>query len=873
MTRLIKRFTQEIKERNLQFTGFAALVCTFVFSILVFFGIYNVFIDTALYNERLNQMENVTKQLFTNLEFVVQNQWQSVNAQHNDLKNNPPKTVDELLAYMKEQSEEFVMSEQHIELMAVDSLGRYYTNKGRMGKLADMSYFADSPEYFSFDSTPLLYNDPMVNFLKRLSEPLVLTDGDTTAEIIYYGLSEHMAILQPYLECDAYDGINTVYVLNDQGFRLFHSGHGKIFQSYNLFNKLSQMEYLHGTSFEDTKQKLLKDGVAYSNAIIDGTEYYYALRKMENTRWILLFLVPSECVASNTVVLIQTTVHLVLVFSVFLGFISALVIFIIMRLQQRKALVDEHNANELLTQVNQKLEAAVRDADAANRAKSDFLANMSHDIRTPMNAIIGITTLMEHEPELSEKMHSYIHKVQLSSRHLLGLINDVLDMSKIESSEITLNAENVSLSEQIRQIDCIIRPQTTERSQNFKIQIHDIAHEYLFYDGVRLRQVLLNLLSNAVKFTPEHGSITFDIREMPYEKPNYALFVFTVSDTGCGMTPEFISHIFEPFVRAESSIVNKVPGTGLGMAIAKSIVDLMGGTIDIESEPHIGSRFTVRVPLLIQTGIKTADTPHNILIVSEDASVVENLYAATRNKPVKLIPVTEITEFSEMPDKKSVDIILFVGASGSDIAPGILTKLRRMCSEELLIFGVDYPSNDKAEAAFDSDDTDGFLRRPVFYSDLEAAIEKAHAKRNPDGTHESILQGLHFLCAEDNKLNAEILQTLLSMKGASCTFYADGKALVDAFETVQPGEYDAILMDVQMPKLNGLEAAKAIRNSANPQGASIPIIAMTANAFSEDVRRSLASGMNAHISKPIDIALLEKILKTLLSDQNDETNH
>ena len=539
-----------------------------------------------------------------------------------------------------------------------------------------------------------------------------------------------MEIFLPYLECDAYDGNNTVYVLNDQGFQLFHSGHGKIFQAYNIFNKLSQTEYLHGTSFEATKMKLLKDGVAYSNAIIDGTEYYYALRKMENTRWILLFLVPSECVASNTEVLIQTTVRFVLVFSAFLGFISALVIFIIMRLQQRKALVDEHNTNELLTQVNQKLEASVREADAANRAKSDFLAKMSHDIRTPMNAIIDITTLMEHEPELSEKMHSYIHKVQLSSRHLLGLINDVLDMSKIESAEITLNAENVSLSEQVRQIDCIIRPQTAERSQSFKIQIRDIAHEYLVYDGVRLRQVLLNLLSNAVKFTPEHGSITFDIREMPYEKPNYALFVFTVSDTGCGMTPEFISHIFEPFVRAESSIVNKVPGTGLGMAIAKSIVDLMGGTIDIESEPHIGSRFTVRVPLLIQAGIKTADTPHNILIVSEDPSVVENLYAATINRQVKLIPVTEITEFSEIPDKKSIDVILFVGASIRDASPEILAKLRRMCSEKLLIFGADYPPNDNAEAAFGSDDTDGFLRRPVFYSDLEAAIEKAHVKRN-----------------------------------------------------------------------------------------------------------------------------------------------
>ena len=730
MTRLIKRFTQEIKERKLLFTGLAALICTFVFSILVFFGIYNIFIDTALYKERLNQMENVTKQLFTNLEFVVQNQWQSVNAQHNDLKHHTPKTVDELLAYMKEQSDEFVMSEQHTELMAVDSLGRCYTNNGRMGKLAESSYCTDFPEYFSFDFAPLYYNNPKVNFLKRLSEPLVLTDGDTTAEIVYYGLSEHMEIFLPYLECDAYDGNNTVYVLNDQGFQLFHSGHGKIFQAYNIFNKLSQTEYLHGTSFEATKMKLLKDGVAYSNAIIDGTEYYYALRKMENTRWILLFLVPSECVASNTEVLIQTTVRFVLVFSAFLGFISALVIFIIMRLQQRKALVDEHNTNELLTQVNQKLEASVREADAANRAKSDFLANMSHDIRTPMNAIIDITTLMEHEPELSEKMLSYIHKVQLSSRHLLGLINDVLDMSKIESAEITLNAENVSLSEQIRQIDCIIRPQTAERSQSFKIQIRDIAHEYLVSDGVRLRQVLLNLLTNAVKFTPEHGSITFDIREMPYEKPNYALFVFTVSDTGCGMTPEFISHIFEPFVRAESSIVNKVPGTGLGMAIAKSIVDLMGGTIDIESEPHIGSRFTVRVPLLIQAGIKTADTPHNILIVSEDPSVVENLYAATINRQVKLIPVTEITEFSEIPDKKSIDVILFVGASIRDASPEILAKLRRMCSEKLLIFGADYPPNDNAEAAFGSDDTDGFLRRPVFYSDLEAAIEKAHVKRN-----------------------------------------------------------------------------------------------------------------------------------------------
>lgn len=405
-------------------------------------------------------------------------------------------------------------------------------------------------------------------------------------------------------------------------------------------------------------------------------------------------------------------------------------------------LFQRHKVFRLEQKRAKELQLLTVQAEQANQAKSDFLTNVSHDIRTPMNAIVGIANLMAQEQEVSGQLRDYIRKIQNSSTHLLSLIDDVLDMSKIEAEKLTLNPEPVSLEEQIRLVEDIIRELASQREQIFSVQLHELQHDSVVTDSARLRQILLNLLSNAVKYTQKGGRICFSLEELPCDKEEMARFCFCVSDNGCGMKPEFLKHIFEPFVRNEASVTNRVQGTGLGMTITKGIVDLMGGEITAESTPGAGSCFRV----------------------------------------VLTMPIAQ---------------------------------------EEVEWFG-------------------------------QPAKEQ------------SILHGLRFLCAEDNGLNAEILSATLEGYGAVCTIYEDGVQLTDAFEKVQPGEYDAVLMDIQMPNMNGLEAARAIRSSANPLGRTIPIIAMSANAFTEDVQRSIEAGMNAHISKPINMKLLEKEMRVAL---------
>ena len=371
-------------------------------------------------------------------------------------------------------------------------------------------------------------------------------------------------------------------------------------------------------------------------------------------------------------------------------------------------------------------------AERASRAKSDFLANISHDIRTPMNAIVGITAMMEQEPGLSERLHGYLQKLQSSSSYLLSIFDDVLDMRRLEERKVVLDRSPLSLSDALRQVESMVRVDTEKRGQTLRVSIMPLTHDTVLADSTCLQRVAMNLLSNAVKYTPEGGTIAMTLEELGSVDAEHAEFRLTVEDNGPGMPPELVERLFEPFTRGEDSLTNKVKGTGLGMAITKGIVDAIGGTIAVDSVLGRGSRFEVTVTF-------------------------------------------ELAE----------------------------------------------------QAAEETQDRD-------------------------------VLRGARFLCAEDNELNAEILTELLHLRGAECAIYPNGAALVEAFETVKEGEYDAILMDVQMPVMNGLDAARSIRMGANPLGRSIPIFAMTANAFAEDVARSLEAGMDAHISKPIDIEELNR---------------
>ena len=727
--------------RSILWLVMAALLAVLI-SVFAFLRFYSAYIDKTLYAERLSQMREVTTQLFAGLEDVMNNQWRTASEQCRTLQREKPQTMDGLMDFLQDQAVLGELADIQCDIIAVDNLGVYYTQKGRQGLIGEREYLLSSPERVSYVSNSLISDETRMVFLQRLEEPVTVENGGQQTTLIYYGISQNMEELNPYFECSAYNGNNSVYVVDEAGLRLFSSNGDGLLKGFNIYHILEGMEYLHGSSFDLARKELEVENIAYSNAVINDTEVYYALYRMENAEWTLIFLVPSAYVATNTVALVNTTIRMVLIFAVLLVIFSAAAIFWLMRMQQRAALEVERRNNAQLERINEELAAAVEVAEKATKAKSDFLANMSHDIRTPMNAIVGITNLMEHEADASDKLHTYIQKVQLSSRHLLSLINDILDMSKIESSEVALNQDSISLAEQVGQVDSIIRSQTAERGQTFVIRTHHVVHEYLIGDGVRLRQIFLNLLSNAVKYTPYGGAIRFELEELPCPQPEHATFHITVEDNGYGMEEAFVKHIFEPFTRGESSMTNKVQGTGLGMAITKNIVDLMGGTITVRSTVDRGSCFDVTLTFPIDDSVKNQVSVESLLLIAEEKELTGN---------------------------------------------------------------------------------------------LQAVLQEA---------------GVSFFAASSEKQAEEVLQA----------------QRVEAFEQVKPGDYDAVLLDIQMPRMNGLEASRAIRSGSNPLGQTIPIIAMTANAFTEDIRDCLNAGMDAHVSKPIDIAVLERTLRNLMAE-------
>lgn len=861
-----------------------ALVLLITGAVIGFTGAYSSYTDEILYAERLGQMRNVTDQLFTGLEDVINNQWYIAKAQLARLEADRPYTTDALTVFMKQQERIGQFDTLNTSLLAVDNRGRFYTKDGRQGLFMQMSYLEENPERLSFVDNSVTQDRTSMIFLYRLENPITFMDGDTAVKLTYYGMYREMTELDQYFNCDVYDEQSSVYVLDPYGIKMFSgTNNSSTLQGMNAYNVLRNMSYLHDVTFDSVLESLQTNGNAYSNAILDGEEMYYALYQMKNAAWTLLFLVPSRFVATNTVQLVESTTKLVLAFATILMFVCIGVIYLILRQQQKRELFAAEQNNQKLEAVNQKLDEknrmlesanheleiakeeandARKLAESASQAKTEFLSNMSHDIRTPMNAIVGITSLMEHEEEDPEKLDAYIQKVQTSSKHLLSLINDVLDMSKIESSGVILNTEPVNLSEQIEQIETIIRPQTDDRKQNFVIRTHQIAHEHLIGDSVRLRQIVINLLSNAVKYTQEGGQITLDLSEFPTENTDKASFGIIVEDNGYGMTEQFVKHIFEPFTRAENSTTNKVQGTGLGMAITKNIVDLMNGTITVQSELGKGSSFEVRLTLPINQNVEYTTKLKSVLLLTKDEELIQNIQVAMKTTEVAFESAKGVEQAIALVKTRQPEILLLSGYLEHPNLQDIVKRLRQAAGADLLIFCCDYAQTEHVNEMLLENDIDGLVPCPFFYSNLLRAVDKVSGG-DLETSQESILKGMRFLCAEDNNLNAEILSAIMDMNGASCVIYPDGCEIVKAFESVKPGEFDAILMDVQMPKMNGLEATKAIRHSANPLGKTIPIIAMTANAFSSDVQNCLNAGMDAHVAKPLDIAVLERTLKSV----------
>ncbi len=630
---------------------------------------------------------------------------------------------------------------------------------------------------------------------------------------------------------------------------------------YESVNGMTPQQYV------DALSAAMDQGEDYSNEFtMDGERYHLYCTSLPYSEWYLITFMPYGAMDSIVTRFSREWGSLT-VLSAVLILAALLLVFYKYFGLTRQQLRDVENARTAAEQ-------ARKEAEHANRAKSEFLSNMSHDIRTPMNAIVGMTAIATANLDNTEQVKNCLKKITLSSKHLLGLINDVLDMSKIESGKMTLNLDQVSLREVVDGIVSICQPQVKAKHQHFDVFIHDISTENVLCDSVRLNQVLLNLLSNAIKFTPDGGEIHMALYEEDSPKgDNFVRTHIQVKDNGIGMSEEFQKHIFDSFAREDSARVHRTEGTGLGMAITKYIVmDAMGGAIQVSSRQGGGTEFNVTLDLekalVVEEDMILPSW--NMLVVDDDQQLCESTVDSLKSIGIN-------AEWT-LDGENAVGMVLKRHQRGSDYhiilldwkLPGMdgIATARRMRQELgdnvpiLLISAYDWA--DIEEDARNAGIT-GFISKPLFKSTLFNSLRQfadtpqADQAAEPQEERGRDLSGRHILLAEDNELNWEIASELLSEEGLILDWAENGQICVEMLQKSPAGYYDAVLMDVRMPIMGGYEATQVIRSLDRPDH-DLPIIAMTADAFAEDVKRSIDCGMNGHIAKPIDVSEVMRLL-------------
>ena len=530
-----------------------------------------------------------------------------------------------------------------------------------------------------------------------------------------------------------------------------------------------------------------------------------------------------------------------------------------------------------LAQQRESLSIALEEANQANKAKTAFLSNMSHEIRTPMNAIIGLDKIALNDPNISETTRDHLEKIDLSAQHLLSIINDILDMSRIESGRMTVKNEEFSFAKLLAQVNTIISDQCSDKGIEYECHVEGTVDDYYIGDDMKLRQVIINILGNAVKFTPSGGSVRFDVEAVARFDGKTTLR-FIISDTGIGMSKEFLPKLFDAFSQEDSSSTNRYGSTGLGMALTKSFVELMNGTISVESEKQKGTTFTVTVTL-IDSERKNIEEEENVpqpsemcvLIIDDDPVACEHAQLVLGQVGVNCEKALSGAEGLEMAKvryarREPYNLILVDWRMPDMDGVETTRQLRASVGKETpVIILTSYNWDEIAEEA-KAAGVDTFVAKPLFPGTVLDEFREAFKKKNVKRTREAVdLKGRRVLLAEDVAVNAEIMIMVLSMREVQVDHAENGRIAVEMFEAHEEGYYDAVLMDMRMPEMDGLEATRQIRAMNRPDAKSIPIIALTANAFDEDVQRSMQAGLNAHLSKPVEPDVLFETLEGLLS--------
>ncbi|MCM1496196.1 MAG: response regulator [Bacteroides sp.] len=744
------------------------------------------------------------------------------------------------------------------------------TTSGRLRDLDELALYSEAGvfEMLYGDSVVLDDPEPFLNSIQAGERKVAIGHTDSDETVILLGIpaaypmksgNDSIALVAG-IPTDYINGVLSLDTNSDRMYSHIIREDGSYVikntdsQEEDYFSHLrNEFDAVDGRTVEECIKELqtaIAEGRDYSSVLMLANENRHIYcTKLSDSEWYLVSVMPyGELDATVGELDAQRTVLFVGCFGIVL--ILLLSIFSVYFNMTKKQ----------LKEINETREEAIY----ANKAKSEFLSNMSHDIRTPMNVIIGMTAVASSSLDDRQKVEDCLNKITLSSKHLLGLINDVLDMSKIESGKLTLNMHQVSLREIMDSVVNIVQPQVKAKNQNFDIFIQDIMAEAVYCDSIRLNQVLLNFLSNAIKFTPEGGTIHVSLleEESPVSR-NHVRIHLRVKDDGIGMTPEFQENIFDSFTRENSSVVQRTEGTGLGMTITKYIIDALGGTIELNSAPGEGTEFHVTLDLeravLREEDMRLPDW--NLLMVDDHKELCLSAVAALKETGVNaewaLDGRTALQMVEERHRKQEDYHIILLDWKMPDMDGRELAReIRKWVGEEvpiLLVSAYDWSEiEEEARAA----GINGFIPKPLFKSTLFHGLrpyaEGGNPVEEPEEETGYQLGGARILLAEDNDMNWEIAYDLLAACGLELERAENGQVCVEKFKQSEAGFYDAILMDIRMPVMTGYDAAKHIRRMDHPD-ADIPIIAMTADVFPEDIQRSLDCGMNAHIAKPIDI--------------------
>lgn len=856
------------------------LLSAFVMVVCLVLGVIYIrsFMLQQTTEERTSQLDEMIEQIRVNLEYGLETHWNLLEGIEVCAEGTHYSDIQHLTEEIGRLENTFRLESFGCRIMLIESTGTACLSDGTAGIWDDMKYLSDGADRKTFVSDTSNVDGTFLVFAQKLNRPVTAeTDNVNFTHII---LLKDIEYVKRYYTTKSYGGHAATYIIKPNGTLAYYdSDEEDVLKARNVFKALKEAEYVRSRDFDTVKEQLDKEGISAADIRINQTEYFYSLTNLKNYDMTLMLLIPADYVAVSTMNMMGATLRVLLIFMFNFAAVMVLALLSFVMAQRSNQLVKiEQKNNQELNRLRETAENALHAAEVANKSKSVFLSNMSHDIRTPMNAVIGFTTLGLSHIENKERVKDYLTKILSASNHLLSLINDILDMSRIESGKISLEETEANLSEMLHEIKTIISGQIHAKQLELYMDVIDVTDEEVYCDKTRLNQVLLNLLSNAIKFTMPGGTVSVRIAQIEKTSAEKALYEFRVRDTGIGMSRGFAERIFEPFERERTSTVSQIQGTGLGMSITKNIVDMMGGTIEVQTDQGKGTEFIIRVELRLKPEqrkngkIKELEGL-KVLVVDDDFNTCDSVIRMLANMGMRSEwtlsgkeAVLRMKQSIEMKDAFSAYIIDWRLPDMNGIE--VTRRIRSVGDDTPIIILTAYDWDDIEEEAREAGVT-GFCAKPMFMSDLRETLilalgdrldeeEEQQRVSGNDGTED--FKSRHLLLVEDNELNREIAQEILCEYGFHIDVAVNGAEAVGKIASSRPGDYDLVLMDIQMPVMDGHEATRHIRELDDPELASVPIIAMTANAFDEDKKAALDSGMNGFVSKPI---VIEEIINEL----------